>query len=284
MGINSLIRYPGSKAKLYKIIHSVLPDHAALPLQMYKLGCYCEPFIGSGAIAWNVLNTISEHTGTTRVLLGDFDPYIARLWQVIRDTPGDLIDMVESRTPDVHDFERFKKLDGSLNTDVLVSAYRKLVLHQTSWSGLGAMAGSVLGGKSQRSEYNHLCRWNPVRIVSRIKSIHSIMSGFGKLDILHADFAETLSLVPANGLAYLDPPYYQQGEALYKHNLSDDDHVRLAAVLKAARYRFVLSYDDHQRIRELYEWATITPFLMTPTIQETKKPRRKNQELLITNF
>lgn len=284
MLINSLIRYPGSKAKLHKAISSVLPESAQMPLMMHKLDCYCEPFLGSGVIAWTVLGSIGKYRNQSiKVILGDRDLYIARLWQVVRDEPVELNDMIRNATPEVSDFEKFRSLDGAENVDARVSALRKIMLHQLSWSGLGFKAGSVLGGKNQRSEFNYLCRWNPSKLTDKVANIHGIMNRFSNLEIYHSDFEDTLSQVPASGLAYLDPPYYKQGKALYRYHMEDADHVRLANVLQRARYRFVLSYDDHPRIRELYSWAKIDSFEMTPTIQETKTPRRKNNELLITN-
>jgi hypothetical protein len=60
------------------------------------------------------------------------------------------------------------------------------------------------------------------------------------------------------------------------------DHVRLAEALRGAPFFWVLSYDDHPRIRELYSWASIDSFEMKPTIATvSEKGRRKNREILI---
>jgi DNA adenine methylase len=125
--------------------------------------------------------------------------------------------------------------------------------------------------------------WNPGRICNRILRYHDLFRRFRKVEIRHLDFEEALKLVHPEGFAYLDPPYYVQGSVLYKYSMSEDDHVRLARVLRAAPFRWVLSYDDCPRIRELYCWARIGEITMTPTIQTAKGTRRKNQEVLIRN-
>lgn len=280
-----LIRYGGSKAKLYGVINQVIPDDLD-GLYAGKWTCYCEPFFGSGAIGMRVLGAISRSAHMRpRVIINDADLYIARLWNAILHAPRQLADMVIENTPEAADFARYKKLDGREGVDPVVSAYRKLVLHNTSFSGLGAMAGSAIGGKNPTPKYNHLVRWNPVRMSRTILAYHGILSLFrGRIQIRHGDFQPALESVPDGGFAYLDPPYYQQGAALYKHNMDDDAHVRLSEVLRRANYRFLLSYDGHDRIRHLYQWANVRSFEMTPTISISKKKRRKNDELLITNY
>src|SRR5207249_2147462 len=85
------------------------------------------------------------------------------------------------------------------------------------------------------------------------------------------------------GFVYLDPPYYARGGSLYKYAFTDADHRRLAVALHAARYRWALSYDDHPRVRQLYAWAEVTGFEMTPTVGTRRGPRRKKREIIIRN-
>lgn len=59
-----------------------------------------------------------------------------------------------------------------------------------------------------------------------------------------------------DALFYLDPPYLGT-EKLYEGIFGWEDHLRLAANLKELKGRFVLSYNDDPRIRELYDWCDI---------------------------
>src|SRR5262249_38928824 len=107
-------------------------------------------------------------------------------------------------------------------------------------------------------------------------------------DIEQEDFGSLLQRLPSHAFVYIDPPYYLQGNALYKHGMSEKDHERLAELLRKLRFRWVLSYDDHTRIRELYSWTAINYFEMTPStgnnLDEVKpevKRRRKSHEVVI---
>lgn len=273
------IRYPGSKAKIWRPIVARMPDEFRCPLWHLPNGCYCEPFFGSGAIGWKVLPGLRRDL---RVIVNDIDPGLCALWTAVRDCPRELKRLVDDFLPSPEAFYHAKEVDGDTSADVVLRGFRKLVLHQTSFSGLGAMAGGPLGGRRQRSEYNPGCRWNPARIGARIIRCYSIMSRFRSFEVRCQDFARVLDDLPDNAFAYLDPPYYVQGANLYKYAMPDADHVRLAKILRGARFRWLLSYDDDPRVRALYSWAHVEDFEMTPTIPTARSARRKNREIVVT--
>jgi len=279
------IRYPGSKAKLGPNIIRHVPVQHFVENGMFAkpLDCYCEPFFGSGAIAWDLLPAIC--TTRTRVVVNDKDPGIAALWRAVHDEPKELVRKIRDFTPSAEKFFEFKEQDGDLGIDPVRLGFQKLALHQMSFSGLGYKAGGPLGGRSQDGQYKPDCRWNPVRIAAKVLDCHRLMKSVRLFEIHCEDFAATLGRLPASAFAYLDPPYYKKGDELYRHSMADEDHARLAAVLQGAAYRWILSYDDHERIRQLYSWAHISSFEMTATI-DTKSgvKRRKNREIVIRSL
>jgi DNA adenine methylase len=281
----TFIRYPGSKAKLARRIVGLFPPSRIDPLFVKGLPFhYCEPFFGSGAVAWLALRAARHWAGRRSVVvINDIDPGMSALWQAVRDDPDALCRQVKDFEPTPEAFYRLKEEDSAFGLDPVVRAFAKLALHQTSFSGLGAMAGGPLGGRAQRSQYNTACRWSPSRICRRVFEWHRLLSTFGRVDVFALDFAKVLAGLPAHAFAYLDPPYYAQGEALYKHAFAEADHVRLAHSLRDVPFPWALSYDDHPRVRELYAWAHIVSFEMTPTVQTARAPRRrKNREVIIT--
>ena len=62
---------------------------------------------------------------------------------------------------------------------------------------------------------------------------------------------------PADTLIYLDPPYYVKGRALYHDFYEHQDHEKVSKFMMGAthRQRWIVSYDNVQTIRELYEGA-----------------------------
>ena len=242
-------RYPGGKRRIANDIRNWFPPEVACQLMSRRSPCYCEPFIGSGAILACVLRSLPK---SCSVVLGDADIGIVSFWRSVSDKKksDDLAKRVnEYRIPKVEDFYRFKELDGTHDGDDVDTALRKMVLHFISFSGVGAMAGGPIGGRNQRSDFDVTCRWNPERNVRNIMSLSYYLLRLASVEVVHGDFANSLSRIPDGGFAYLDPPYYLKGGELYKYNTSHDDHERLASILKSARYEWVLSYDDHEWVR-----------------------------------
>ena len=91
------------------------------------------------------------------------------------------------------------------------------------------------------------------------------------------DFAELITDTSEKALIYLDPPYYVKGNQLYQHGFSDDDHFRLADLLKSTAHRWILSYDDCPEVRALYHWAEVRTVSVNYSIAGAQRER----ELLI---
>ena len=278
-------RYPGGKRKICDEIRSWFPPAVVCDYMRGEVSTYCEPFIGSGAMFACLLPHL--HRGTTAVLC-DTHPGVCAYWRCVADKKkcdelGKRINELREPTPEM--FYRLKELDSVYDGDDVDAAFRKMVLHFISYSGVGAKAGGPIGGREQSGKFNVTCRWNPERNLRNLLSLSYYATHLKAVEVVTGDFAEALARVPADGFAYLDPPYYLKGGELYVHNMPPEDHTRLAKLLSEAAYDWVLSYDDHVAVRELYTgWAGIHEFEMTATIDTKKgaKSRRKNSELVIT--
>jgi DNA adenine methylase len=51
---------------------------------------------------------------------------------------------------------------------------------------------------------------------------------------------------------YLDPPYYQKGADLYMNFYSNDDHKKLSKHVRKMKKKWMVSYDHHDFILNLY--------------------------------
>ena len=54
--------------------------------------------------------------------------------------------------------------------------FKKLAVHQTSYSGLGTKSGGPLGGAEQKSEYTIDCRWSPNYICKKVDRLHDLFA------------------------------------------------------------------------------------------------------------
>ncbi|MDR7813370.1 DNA adenine methylase [Lacrimispora sp.] len=83
-------------------------------------------------------------------------------------------------------------------------------------------------------------------------------------------------------LFYLDPPYYE-AEKYYPDRFNPEDHKRLRECLGGIKGKFVLSYNDCPRIRDLYEGYTLVEVERADNLVN-KTESRKYKELIIKNF
>jgi DNA adenine methylase len=253
----SFFRYPGGKTKLKKQILAKL-NH----LSDGKNLEYREPFFGGGSIG---LKLLQNNADLDRIWINDLDPGVASLWTSLIKYPNELKGMIENFKPDVGKFDEFKeeltKKTPSLNevNEIVEFGFKKLAIHQISYSGLGTKSGGPLGGRSQKSNYKIDCRWSPKYICNKIDSLNS---SFNKLSVrtghcTRLDFSELINDTEHDSLIYLDPPYYVKGGDLYQCSFMEEDHIRLSNCLKDTKHKWLLSYDDCKEVRNLYKWAKI---------------------------
>ena len=82
---------------------------------------------------------------------------------------------------------------------------------------------------------------------------------------------------------YLDPPYFST-EDMYEVGFGWDDHVRLRNTLKNIKGKFLLSYNDCDEIRELYNGFSMFDFSRTHSMAQRYEAGKEFKELLIGNY
>lgn len=277
----SLIRYPGSKAKLVGQICKFLPHAVRFELlAATKPTEYREPFFGAGAIGFEVLSVLMPECS---IWLNDIDPGMVALWRTVRNDPKSLVRRCNSFKPSAKWFYEFKESDGDTSIDESKAAFRKLALHRMSFSGMGAMAGGPIGGRDQdNAKYDVACRWNAENIKLQVGRAHRLLMRFASLRITCLDWSRLTADATPETFIYLDPPYYEKGPQLYKYSMDDAAHARLADRLMSLNCRWLLSYDDHPRVRELYAGCEFRELKVTYTTATSRAPSRpKNSEVVI---
>jgi DNA adenine methylase len=277
----AFFRYPGGKTKMRRhiipLIHSILDNS--------EVSGYSEIFFGGGGIGLQVLK---EFQGLRRFCLNDFDVALASLWTAVIRYPDDFVRLIVDFKPSTEHFYSFKtelqkKMDWSEDkSDILQRGMMKLAIHQLSYSGLGVRSGGPLGGRNQTPESGTIAsRWSPKHLVQSILQTHFL---FNSVEIpagrcTSADFSAVFDY-DERTLIYLDPPYFVKGAELYQNAFAENDHIRLANLLKYTSHPWVLSYDDCPQIRDLYQgWATIR----SVDIHYTVNGSHTKPELLITS-
>jgi len=190
-------------------------------------------------------------------------------------------------------FHEFKEMLLDLSVmptkadEIVDVGFKKMAIHQISYSGLGTKSGGPLGGEKQKSQYKIDCRWSPDYICNKVQMLHKFLSRLSIRDnaCTNLDYTKLLTK-RGKHILYLDPPYYVKGNDLYQCGFTEQEHVRLAELLKDHGESWVLSYDDCPEIRKLYKWASLYSFDVNYSItalkaDEGSRLSRKKAELLI---
>jgi len=254
------MRYPGGKTKLLSAIAKYIPNNFSE---------YREPFFGGGSVGLHILREGVKHSW-----INDLDYGIYSFWKSVKDQPDELIKKVLAYVPSAKDFYQIQ--DDFLAKKImptLDAGFKKLVIHQISFSGLGVKAGSPIGGRNQTGKWLVGCRWNPKNIEKEIRRSNKLLVN---TLITNVDFNGVIVKDSARSVfVFIDPPYYNKGNDLYLCGF--DQHEKLSELLMKSKFDWVLTYDDCPEIRKLYRFANIHRVDVNYTI----KTSRQRKELII---
>ena len=203
----------------------------------------------------------------------DFNILLSNLFRCVRDKPDLLITALEYVLNSRADFDYVRlALRQKHTTDVQRAAWFYQIIRQSYASGLTSFA-------SQPHDM-----WDDFPVIRqasrRLKDVVVENQDFGKL-IRHYDR-------PAS-FFYCDPPYHAT-EGYYKNvgeaGFTENDHYRLRDELLEVKGKFLLSYNDDDFVRGLYDYPGI--MIQEVTRLNTIKQRYENgaqfPELLIANY
>jgi len=272
----SFFRYPGGKAKLSKPIIQKIKEITKDKL----IHRYMEPFFGGGSICFAALKE-NVFPDLQTVVANDTDFAIHCIWRTVYHEPKLLVDRIKDFVPSTEAFYTFKKeLESCSYTNESFDsiAFKKIALHQMSYSGLGVKAGGPIGGAKQNSKYDIGCRWSPDSMAKKIYKDHALLAPYNTY-LFATDFEKVIDTnATQNTFIYVDPPYFDKGSDLYQFSFSKDDHARLANSLKKVDSHWLLSYDSCSEIKEMYDWANIEEVPVNYTITTA----RAKSELFIS--
>jgi len=271
----SPLRYPGGKALLAGYIGDVLEAHMLVGCTFY------EPYLGGASVSLELLGkgSISNAVWVER------DPLVYAFWRSVLTDPDGLCAAIDDLDVSIETWEGFQhyrevRTPRTRKYTALELGVAGLFFNRTNFSGI--IGAGPIGGRSQSSKYGIGCRFNKERIKEQIRSV----SAYSDLITIHygdaIDFmrknSETLSTEFC--FTYIDPPYYSQGRKLYRYFYEEQHHIDLADFIGKQGYPWLISYDDHVRIKELYAQNRIQPIYLDYNVKSSKRAT----ELLISNI
>ncbi len=271
----SPLRYPGGKALLAGYISEVLEAHLLTGCTFYEM------YLGGASVSLDLLGKGS----IANAVWVEKDPLVYAFWQSVLNDPEDLVTAINDLDISIETWEAFQRYREVSDPDqagfsLLELGVAGLFFNRTNFSGI--IGAGPIGGRNQSSKYGIDCRFNKDRIVEQIWSVSDYSD---LIELHHGDAIEFMrrnaEAISTNfTFVYIDPPYYAQGRKLYRYFYEDKDHLALANFIGEQGYPWLISYDDHQRIRELYGQNEIQHIYLDYKV----KSSRRAKELLISNI
>lgn len=247
--IAPVLKYPGSKWRIAHWIVSHMPPHEV----------YVEPFFGSGAVFFRKAPAKLE-------TINDVNGHVVNLFRVVRERPEDLAAAVET-TPWAREEYDLSYGRDPATLDPVEAARRFLV---RTWQGHGSAADQYRNGwrvvrdeeKGPRRAPHRQWQKLPERVLATAERLKD-----AQIECRPA--TEVIAAVAQPGvLVYADPPYVvsalgpkRNGRKVYEHQMTDEEHEQLLAVLVGHPGAVLLSgYESplYGVLEREHDWARVS--------------------------
>ena len=268
------LKWVGGKRQLMPTIVEHLPEN----IKDYK---YIEPFIGGGAVLFNLQ--------PKNAIINDFNEELINVYQVIKNNLDELIIDLKKHKNEADYFYSIRSLDRNGEFKKLTAvkrASRIIFLNKTCFNGLYRV--------NNAGEFNSpFGRYKNPNIVNEptLKAVNKFLNN-NNIEINSGDYSEILKQADKKCFVYLDPPYHPISESSnftgYVQggwNIFDQARLRDACnELTERGIKFLLSNSSSPQIRDLYENYNITTVKANRAINSNGADRGEVDEVLIRNY
>ena len=240
----------GGKSRIANHLISLFPT---------DMDTFVEVFLGAG----NILMRLNKDQFKTRAV-NDLDKMVYYLFK-------DIQEINEINLGDVN-VDAWKRIKRQLEwVFVAPPAQRFGLLLNHVWFSYGGMCGSFDKKKADTGDK---------RVKALMKKLNVLKDHLRGVEIHNHGYDEMIQKFKDDEKAfiYCDPPYYQTKG--YKHDINHED---LKRQLDGCKGKWMVSYNDHPYIRELYQDYHITTLETAYTIKGNHK-RQTKTEIIITNY
>lgn len=268
--MRSPLRYPGSKSDFIKTVSRILEDNDLIGLPIV------EPYAGSAAVTLGLLDAKLVKHAT----LVERDPLVYSFWKCVFEHTDDLISDFTDLPINIetwHKLHPLQSVNAPSPKQIRKLGLACLFFNRANFSGI--LNAGPIGGKEQLSQYKIDCRTNKSEIISRIQKIAAFSES------VSVEFGDAIQVIDRyrnrkKVFFYVDPPYFQKGESLYRYAYKLKEHKQLAAVLAKSKFPWLLSYDVHHVIEFLYEDFYTKKY----KFQYSARSPKNHEELVVSNF
>ncbi len=292
--LKPFVKWAGGKSQLLSAIRNFYPDELGKSIRKYA-----EPFVGGGAILFDVLN----HYNLDNVYISDTNAELINTYIQVRDNVSILIEQLHEYEakflPSPNELrkkiyyekrERYNELKSTNHLNEECAALF-IFLNRTCFNGLYRV--------NSKGQYNvpmgaysnpQICDENNLTMAS--KALNGVT-------IKCADYIDSADFIGSDTFVYFDPPYRPLTEtssftSYTAEPFNDDSQRRLAAYIRALSEKgnkVVASNSDPKNtdpednfFDDLYKGFNIQRISASRMINSKSNGRGKISELLISNY
>jgi len=285
--MNSIISWVGGKKALRDLIYQKMPN---------EFGRYIEVFGGGGWVLFG------RRPDAAMEVYNDFNSDLANLFHCVRDQPMAFLKELGFLPLNGRDefFVLRKFLEQEEFTDAFMRQELELAQRELTpvqfdeirailleRAGMNDIRRAAAFFKVIRYSYGSGCTSYGCQPFDIRKTFDLIWQGSRRLRdtvIENKDFEELIKQYDReNAFIYCDPPYYLT-EGHYAVEFRREDHFRLRDTLKGCQGRFLVSYNDCEFIRELYQDFRIEAVSRLNNLAQRYDNGCEYAEVLISNY
>ena len=288
------LKWAGGKTQLIGEIEKVLP----LDITKSKF-TYIEPFIGSGAILFWMLNNFPN---LEKAVINDINEDLINTYKIIASKPKELISILQIFQNEYHNldiqqdekllyYQQKRQLYNLRNTEKSTQAALFIFLNRTCFNGLYRV--------NKSNGYNVPIGSYKKPMICDEQNILAVSNVLQKVEIICGDYENTISHAKDKTLFYFDPPYKPLSatssfNSYARDEFNDDEQIRLKDFCKKLDiigHDWILSNSDVKGnnpddnfFDDLYSEFSILRVKAKRSINANPDKRGELNELLITNF
>lgn len=268
------LKWVGGKRQLIHSINELLPTNIR-DLQ------YVEPFIGGGAVLFNLQ--------PKNAIINDYNEELINVYNVIKDNLDELLKDLKKHQNTAEYFYKIRSLDRTIsfkNLSNIVRASRFIYLNKTCYNGLYRVNNS--------GEFNApFGRYKNPNIINEptLKAVNKYLNN-NDIQIKRGDYSIILDNLNERSFVYIDPPYHPISESsnftgYIQGGWNSEDQIRLRNYcdrLNTKGVKFLLSNSYSPLIIDLYKNYSIKVVKATRVINSNGSDRGEVDEVLIRNY
>lgn len=286
------LKWAGGKTQL-------LPEiEKRMPFSKGESFTYIEPFVGSGAVFFWILNNYPK---VSRIIVNDINADLVNLYQQIATNVEHLIELLEIWQKDYHLLENDevtkkeyyyakRNLFNERKSEEVVHAALLIFLNRTCFNGLFRV--------NKSNQFNVPIGSYKSPMIADKNNLRIISEGIQKVVVRSVDFEEILDFADEKTFFYFDPPYKPLNQtsnfnSYAKGEFNDNEQIRLknfCDVLHEKGHKWLLSNSDpvdetgNYFFDDLYKNYNIERVQASRNINSKGSKRGKLNEVLIRNY